>query len=90
MHARVADSVYDIMGLNTCFCLFGICQKNSAETGSDFRDSLTFGKRPPKHLAVASSRWSLTRIEPHGASFEKRSGHVYFMEDTVYCMQFLS
>ena len=57
--------------------------KKSAETGSDLRYSLTFGKRHPKHLAVASSRWSLTRIEPHGASFEKRSGHNYFMEDNL-------
>ena len=28
LDAWVADSVYDIMGLNTSFCLFGICQKN--------------------------------------------------------------
>ena len=33
---------------------------------------------------VAYGRWSLTRIEPHGASSEKRSGHIYFMEDNIF------
>ena len=28
-------------------------------------------------------RWSLTRIEPQGASTEKRSGLIYFMEDNL-------
>ena len=42
-----------------------------------------------KDLLAAYWRWSLTRIEPQGASNEKRSGRIYFMEDN-YCMQFLS
>ena len=32
---------------------------------------------------VAYGRWSLTRTEPHGASSEKRSGHIYFVEDNI-------
>ena len=34
-------------------------------------------------VVVTCGRWSLTRIEPQGVSSEKRSGHVYFMEDNL-------
>ena len=36
-----------------------------------------------KDLVIAYGRWSLTRIEPQGASSEKRSGHVSFMGDNL-------
>ena len=36
-----------------------------------------------KDLVVAYGRWSLTRIEPQEASYEKRSEDIYFMEDNL-------
>ena len=36
-----------------------------------------------KDLVVAYGRWSLTRIEPQGASSKKRSEHIYLMEDNL-------
>ena len=36
-----------------------------------------------KDWVVAYGRWSFTRIEPRGASSEKRSRHIYFMEDNL-------
>ena len=36
-----------------------------------------------KDWVVAYGRWSFTRIEPQGASSEKRSRHIYFMEDNL-------
>ena len=50
-------------------------------TGSTSEYSWTSVSDHPKckNLVIAYGRWSLTRIEPQGASSEKRSGHVYFM-----------
>ena len=42
--------------------------------------SRPFRKRPPKMQRL---EWSLTRIEPQGASSERRSWHIYFMEDDL-------
>ena len=36
-----------------------------------------------KDLVATYWRWSLTRIEPQGASSRKRSEHIYFMEDNL-------
>ena len=36
-----------------------------------------------KDLVVAYGRWSLTRIEQQGVFSEKRSGHIYFVEDNL-------
>ena len=36
--------------------------------------------RTPKSLHFG---WSLTRIEPPGASSKMRSGHIYFMKDNL-------
>ena len=36
-----------------------------------------------KDWVVAYGRWWFTRIEPQGASSEKRSRHIYFMEDNL-------
>ena len=54
-------------------------------------DSRTSRKPPPKRLSgrlrevVAYGRWSLliTRIEQQGVFSEKRSGHIYFVEDNL-------
>ena len=45
----------------------------------------TSRKRPPKchDWVVAYRRWSFTRIKPQVVSSEKRSGHIYFMEDNL-------
>ena len=34
-------------------------------------------------LVVAYGGWPFTKIEPYGASSEKRSEHIYFMEDDL-------
>ena len=40
--------------------------------------------KPPLTTQHAKTYWSLTRIaEPLGVSPEKRSGHIYFMEDNL-------
>ena len=39
---------------------------------------------------VALGRWSFTRIEPHGAFSEKRSGHISTLWKIIYWMQCLS
>ena len=36
-----------------------------------------------KDRVVAHGRWSFTRIEPTGASSEKRSRTIYFIEDNL-------
>ena len=36
-----------------------------------------------KDWVVAYGSWSFTRIEPQGISSEKRSRHIYFMEDNL-------
>ena len=36
-----------------------------------------------KDLVIAYGRWSLARIEPQGASSEKRPGYVYFVGDNL-------
>ena len=55
--------------------------------GKTFSDySRTSRKRPPKMQILGGyyyGRWSPTRIEPQGTLTEKRSGHIYFMEDTL-------
>ena len=40
-------------------------------------------KRPPKRRGLSGRLWeeSLTRIEPHGVSSKKSSGHLNFMEN---------
>ena len=59
-------------------------------TRSPISRSFPYTVEPPvsdrpkcKDLVVFYGRWSLTRIEPWGASFEKRSGHINFMEDIL-------
>ena len=40
-----------------------------------------FRKEVGAHLLFM--RWLFTRIKPQGASSEKKSGHIYFMEDNL-------
>ena len=62
-----------------------------AESQNLWKYSRTSRKPPPKMLrlsgrlreAVAYGRWSLTRIEQQGVFSEKRSGHIYFVEDNL-------
>ena len=51
---------------------------------------MTYTVKPPisnqlkcKDRVVLYGSWSFTRIEPQGVSSEKRSRHVYFMEDNL-------
>ena len=52
-----------------------------------FTPVYTDTKSYPAFLYIQSKmqrlKWSLTRIEPQGASSERRSWHIYFMEDDL-------
>ena len=65
--------------------------RSTIETKTFHLPDVVYTVEPPvsdhpkcKDLMVAYGRWSLTRIEPQGASSEKRSGDIYFNEDNLW------